>query len=88
MEDNKTMELEFVENEDIEVYDEPKKSGSKLGVLAVIAAVVGGTAVYLHATKGKREAKRIEKLRKKGYVVYEPVEAEPVQFVEVTESDK
>lgn len=79
MEDNMTMEI--VENEEIEVCEEPKK-GSALGVLAVLAAVVGGTAVYMHATKGKREAKKIEKLRKKGYVIHEPVEAEPIEIVE------
>ena len=69
----------YEENEitEVEVYEEPETSGNgALGViLGGLAIAAGATAVVLHKTKAKREAKRIEKLRKKGYVIISPEEA-------------
>lgn len=73
----------YEENEiaEVEVYDEPETSGNGgLGfILGGLAVVAGVTAVALHKTKAKREAKRIEKLRKKGYVILTPEEADELE---------
>lgn len=70
----------YEENEstELEVYEEPKTSGNGvLGfVLGGLAIAATTTAIVLHKTKSKREAKRVEKLRKKGYVVLTPEEVE------------
>lgn len=77
----KEMETVFVTDEEIEVYEEPKKkSRSGLGVLAAVAAVAGGVLLYRHCTKDKREQKNIKKLRKKGYVIYGPDEVDELDI--------
>lgn len=86
---------EEIENTDIEVfYDdaEVSKNGglSKLlvGGLVGVAAIAG--AVAFKKTKNKREEKKIEKLRKKGYVITKPDEVIDVEDEEVkdVEDDK
>ena len=62
-----------------------------IGFVAGAVVVVGGAvALYAHKTKDKRKAKQIEKLRKEGYVIYEPVVEEPVseEDCENLEEDK
>ena len=72
MEMNVDMDSTEVIVMDPEVADE---SNGKIifGVaVAVITTIATGVAVYLHKTKDKREAKTVEKLRKKGYYIEEP----------------
>lgn len=81
-EEMKTFE-EIENTEVIEVNAEPETSGNGiLGfVVGGLVVVAGATAVALHKTKAKREAKKIEKLRKKGYVILTPEEAEELETV-------
>lgn len=88
--------FEEIENTEIvEVNEEPETSGN--GILGVIAGglviAAGATAVVLHKTKAKREAKKIEKLRDKGYVIISPEEAKELETVsdndcEIVEEEK
>lgn len=67
--------FEEVTNETMEVAQEAVNSGN--GVLGYILGglvVAGVTAFVAHKTKDKLEAKKIEKLRKKGYVIYKAEE--------------
>lgn len=61
--------------------------GGVIGGIAAVAAVAGGIAFYLHKTKAKREAKKIEKLRKKGYVILTPEEVADSEVVEVEDDE-
>ena len=82
MEENKVMETPEVIEENIElmepeVYEmEPEEeSGIGLGKLALgTALVAGGIGVLCYKFRDKIEKRRVEKLRKKGYVVLEPEE--------------
>lgn len=70
---------EEIENTEVEVVNEEPETSSNgiIGGLAVVgAALVGAAAFALIKTKDKREAKKIEKLRNKGYVIVTPEEAE------------
>ena len=88
--------FEEIENtEVVEVNEEPETSGN--GILGIIAGglvvVAGATAVVLHKTKAKREAKKIEKLRKKGYIIISPEEVDEIEAVseddtEIVEEEK
>lgn len=42
-----------------------------LGIGAVVG-VVGGIAALIYKNRNKLEAMRVERLRKKGYIIYEP----------------
>lgn len=42
-----------------------------LGIGAVVS-VVGGIAALIYKNRNKLEAMRVERLRKKGYIIYEP----------------
>lgn len=66
--------FEEVTNQAMEVAEEATKSGKGIfGWVAGTAVVVGGAvALYMHKTKDKRKAKKIEKLRNEGYVIYKP----------------
>lgn len=81
--------FEEIENtEVVEVNEEPETSGN--GILGLIAGglvVAGATAVVLHKTKAKREAKKIEKLRKKGYVITSPEEADEIEVYSEDEAE-
>lgn len=81
---------ELMTNEEfntMDVYESNENTGSSAGgilkVAAVAVAVAGGVAIYLHKTKAKREAKKIEKLKKKGYVILTPEEVAESEIVEV-----
>ena len=90
MEDMKITNIEEVEVEENCEYAEPVESGSGIfGKLVLGAlAVAGGTAFVLHKTKDKREQRKIEKLRKKGYVIREPeTEVQDVDYVSVDETE-
>ena len=67
-----------------EYESEPKEQSNDLliglGILGGLAAVVGGV---LYATRNRRKKRRIERLKKEGYVIYSPDElAETEQFDE------
>ena len=73
------MENEIVETEDMETYEEPETvSKGHFGKIAVGAAVaVGlGVAALLYKNRDKLEKRRIEKLRKKGWIIEWPENSE------------
>lgn len=83
---NEIMEMN---NETTEVadYDVDQSSGGGLGKVLVgvgLLAVAGVTAVVVK-NKDKIEARRIEKLRKKGYVIYHEDDVEDVIQVDEDE---
>jgi hypothetical protein len=68
---NEIMNNEIIETEEMGIQETPESSGSGIvGKLAVGAVIVGaGVAAFLYKTRAKREERKIEKLRKKGYVI-------------------
>ena len=97
---NEVMEPEVIEeNIDVtepEVYEmEPEEeSGIGLGKLVLgTALVAGGIGALCYKFRGKIEERRVEKLKKKGYVVIEPVnediviDAEDVDDIEESEKE-
>ena len=76
--------------EEIEVYEEPEtQSHSILGKVVAGALVVAvGAGALIYKNRAKLEQRRIEKLRKKGYVVYKTeVMDDPEEFVSEDEDD-
>ena len=76
--------------EEIEVYEEPEtRSHSILGKVVAGALVVAvGAGALIYKNRAKLEQRRIEKLRKKGYVVYKTeVMDDPEEFVSDDEDD-
>lgn len=55
------------------------KSKKPFIIGTLIAGVVALGATILHKTKAKREAKLVEKLRKKGYTIMEPLDDDDEQ---------
>lgn len=89
---NEVMEPEVIEeNIDIvepEVYEmEPEEeSGIGLGKLVLgTALVVGGIGALCYKFRDKIEERRVEKLKKKGYTVIEPVSGEIVDAEDVND---
>ena len=84
-EEMNNQEVELVE--EIEIYEEPEKSGNGflkvLGGVAVLATAAVAAVCYKNRDKIKE--KRIEKLRKQGYVVYKHEEDQPLDFERVHE---
>lgn len=82
---NEEMNTELMEINDteVEVYDEPERSGG-IGkiVVGVGLMAVAGVGAYLYKTKEKRKAKRISKLVEEGYIVYKPEEGFEDEFEE------
>lgn len=78
--DTDLMEVEATE---IEACDDSSTGKIIAGVVAGAAAIAAGVAVYLHKTKDKREAKKIEKFRAKGYTIIEPSKVIHVDSVDV-----
>lgn len=65
----------MLEEENVETYEETENSGH--GGLTLVAGVIlvgGAVAGILYKNRKKLEARKIEKLRKKGYVIYDPTE--------------
>lgn len=81
-EETKKEELEVVEPAAVLDYeDDYEESGNGLGLkiglgLAIAGGILGGLA---YKNRKKIEKRRVEKLRKKGYTIIEPVEAEFVE---------
>lgn len=76
--------------EEIEVYEKPETpSHSILGKVVAGALVVAvGAGALIYKNRAKLEQRRIEKLRKKGYVVYKTeVTVDPEEFVSDDEDD-
>lgn len=86
--DEMTTMNEF-ENSEVEVYDETEKSGNGILGLVIGAVVVGaGTVAALaYKNRNKIEEKKIEKLRKKGYVIYKNEELLEGEVEEVETND-
>jgi hypothetical protein len=90
MEDNELMMTE--EFEDIDMVESCEDNGNLVigigvGACALVAAAVGGIALYMHKTKDKREAKKIEKLRQKGYMIFTPEEVASSKVASVEEHE-
>lgn len=92
MDDMKITNIEEVEVEENYEYEEPERSGNGIfGKLVLATLVASGTALVLRKTKGKREKRKIEKLRKKGYYICEPEINDDVHDVDdcvMVESDE
>ena len=71
--ENEIMELEEMATEEAMEVCEVMKD-SKGGLVATIVvgglAIIGAAAAVIHKNKDKIEAKQVERLRKKGYVIY------------------
>lgn len=82
---------EEIEDTEVEVInEEPETSGNGITgiILGGLALVAGVTAVVLHKNKDKREAKKIQKLRDKGYVIITPEEAEEIMAEDDAREDE
>lgn len=83
MNENEVKELELETTEVCEDY-EPECAGGGFGKLAAgigFVAVAGLTAVVIK-NKKKLEERKIERLRKKGYVIYRTEEVKEIQEVD------
>ena len=92
MKGEKTMEerneiMETNNNTGVTVNEETKSSGGGLiaGAVLLGAAACVGIGTLVCKGKGKIEQKRIENLRKKGYVIYHEDEVEDVVIVDEDE---
>ena len=94
MENKEIMNVEEIETEEEMEVTETETSGkSKLKKFVIGAAIVGIGAAIICKNRDKIEARRIAKLRKKGYVIIAPdevaeAEAECDQTVEVEETEE
>lgn len=91
-EEIKNIEMGTENIEDVTVYEmEPETSGGGLvKILAVVGlGVAAAGAALWHKNKDKIEEKNIEKLRKKGYLVYKADEVEDADgFEDVDETEE
>lgn len=79
-------ELEVTEVEIIE--EDPETSGNGVVAKVVTTLVVGGLgALAWVKTKGKREARTIRNLEKKGYVVMKPEDFEATEEADSKDMD-
>lgn len=90
MNENEIMEVEneVEEFEDYEIQETPERSGNGiLGKVLLGTVLAGGAAAaLLWKNRNKLEAKKIERLRKKGYVIYKPeVDMEEIEDQHVFE---
>lgn len=73
---------------EVDEIDNPSTSskGGALGKIVIASSIaVAGIAAFLYNTRNKREAKNIDKLRKKGYTIVKPVDKE--NHIEVDSED-
>lgn len=79
-------ELEVTEVEIIE--EDPETSGNGVVAKVVTTLVVGGLGAFAWVkTKGKREARTIRNLEKKGYVVMKPEDFEATEEADSKDMD-
>lgn len=74
MEDNMTNTNEITEETEVVDYIPEESEGSNLGAIVAgigICAVMGVSA-WAYKNRAKLEAKRVERMRKKGYICYKP----------------
>lgn len=83
------MNVQNVVEEATPIIEEAAKSSNGVVglVLGAVGAVVTGVVVW-HKTKPKREAKQVEKLRKKGYTVIEPEDEADVNSEDFVSEEK
>lgn len=91
MEENKTMEMEVVnDNEVMDAYESDENSDKGFSIVkvgAVLAAIGVGIAV-VRKSKGKLDDWRIRRLEKKGYTVTKPeTDVEDTEVVDSVEED-
>ena len=86
MEENKVMETNDVFDTEIDDVT-TTRSGNGLGKIALVvgSAAAIGVAVWLK-TKKRREERKIEKLRKKGYVIIDPNDVCDTEVINVEET--
>lgn len=77
------MENEIVETEGMDTITESENSGNGIFVKLLISTVIvgAGVAAVLYKNRAKIEERKIEKLRKKGYVIYGPEDRIPENYV-------
>lgn len=65
-------ELDNIEVTDLETYEDSEVSGNGLGKIVGGLLLLGGAAAagFVYKNRAKIEERKIEKLRKKGYVIY------------------
>ena len=73
-----------IENDVEDVNEETNNSGAQaLVILGVVAFSIGaGVAALLYTQRDKIEQKKVERLRKKGYVIYKPESIEDINSEE------
>lgn len=78
MNENEIMEMEDMVNVEEEITEALEKSTVGKGLIGKIVVgtilVGGAVAAIVYKNRNKIEAKKIERLRKKGYVIYKPEE--------------
>lgn len=74
----------IIENDVEDVNEETDNSSGKVLVILGIGALAIGAGVlgFIYTQRDKIEQNRIEKLRKKGYVIYKPVSIEDINSEE------
>lgn len=90
MEENKTMEMEVMDNTEVmDTYEPEETSGKGISVVAVgaVLAAIGVGVAVVRKRKGKLDEWRIKRLEKKGYVVTKPVEETEAEVVDFNGED-
>ena len=92
MDEIRDMEVETIEEEmDCEIPEEEEGSGIAIKVVAGLGVAAVGAGLYAVArkikVKDKIEKWQADRLTKKGYVVYKPEEATPVEGKDENNAD-
>lgn len=82
--ENEIMETNELENTEVIEDYESECTGGGLGklVAGIGVVAVAGLAAFAYKNKAKLEERKIERLRKKGYVIYRAEEVAEVRDVE------